>query len=66
MLTYRSIGWQFDREGKCIHIPYTDKVPEVAKTRSWPTAEKNDVHVVAAITLTCRRESICILMLWED
>jgi cholesterol 7-dehydrogenase len=35
-------GWQFNNDGKCTHIPYTDKVPEIAKTRSWPTVEKND------------------------
>jgi cholesterol 7-dehydrogenase len=35
-------GWQFNNDGKCVHIPYTDKVPEIAKTRSWPAVEKND------------------------
>jgi len=39
-------GWQFQEDGKCAHIPYTDKVPEVAKTRSWPVAELNgSIHI---------------------
>lgn len=34
-------GWQFKDDGKCVFIPYLDKVPEVAKTRSWPIHELN-------------------------
>jgi len=34
-------GWQFQEDGKCAHIPYTDRVPEVAKTRAWPVSEIN-------------------------
>ncbi|KAJ3316535.1 hypothetical protein HDU76_001723 [Blyttiomyces sp. JEL0837] len=32
-------GWQFDKSGKCTHIPYADNVPDVAKTKMWPTRE---------------------------
>jgi len=39
-------GWQFQEDGKCTHIPYTDRVPEVAKTKSWPVAELNgSIHI---------------------
>jgi len=39
-------GWQFEEDGKCSHIPYTDKVPEVAKTRAWPVEELNgSIHI---------------------
>lgn len=31
--------WEFDKDGVCQHIPYCDKVPEAAKTRSWPVVE---------------------------
>jgi cholesterol 7-dehydrogenase len=33
-------AWQFNREGKCTHIPYTDKdVPANAATRAWTVKE---------------------------
>jgi len=39
-------GWRFQEDGKCSHIPYTEKIPEVAKTRSWPVAELNGgIHI---------------------
>lgn len=31
--------WQFNGDGKVTHIPYADKIPEVAKTQAWPTRE---------------------------
>lgn len=34
-------GWQFDGQGQCTHIPYTDKVPGFIKTRSWHCLETN-------------------------
>ena len=35
-------GWQFDgADGKCVNIPYAKKVPDFAKTRSWPCLERN-------------------------
>ncbi|TMS08806.1 Cholesterol 7-desaturase [Larimichthys crocea] len=35
-------GWQFrGDDGKCVKIPYAEKVPEFAKVRSWPTCEVN-------------------------
>ena len=40
-------GWTFRGEdGKCEKIPYSEKVPEFAKTKSWPTLEKyNGIYV---------------------
>ncbi|XP_076139444.1 cholesterol 7-desaturase nvd [Alosa pseudoharengus] len=35
-------GWQFRGEdGKCVRIPYAEKVPEFAKVRCWPSCEIN-------------------------
>ncbi|KAM9323306.1 cholesterol 7-desaturase nvd-like [Pholidichthys leucotaenia] len=35
-------GWEFrGNDGKCVKIPYAEKVPEVAKVRSWPSCEVN-------------------------
>ncbi|RXN08595.1 cholesterol 7-desaturase-like protein [Labeo rohita] len=35
-------GWQFrGADGKCVKIPYADKVPEFAKVRCWPSCEIN-------------------------
>lgn len=32
-------GWQFDKNGTCVEIPYAKKVPSIAKTRAWPVFE---------------------------
>ncbi|XP_042365709.1 cholesterol 7-desaturase nvd isoform X2 [Plectropomus leopardus] len=35
-------GWQFrGSDGKCVRIPYAEKVPEFAKVRCWPSCEVN-------------------------
>ncbi|KAM8828909.1 cholesterol 7-desaturase nvd isoform 2-T2 [Spinachia spinachia] len=35
-------GWQFrGNDGKCMRIPYAEKVPEFAKVRCWPSCEVN-------------------------
>lgn len=35
-------GWQFQgSDGKCVKVPYSEKVPEFAKVRSWPSCEVN-------------------------
>lgn len=35
-------GWRFrGDDGKCVHIPYSDKIPEVARLKSWPIHEAN-------------------------
>lgn len=35
-------GWTFRGEdGKCIDIPYTKKIPDIAKTKQWPCFEAN-------------------------
>ena len=34
-------GWQFNKEGECVHIPYTNKdIPCVARTNAWIFREK--------------------------
>ena len=36
-------GWTFDPAGRCVDIPYADKIPEKAvhALRGWPVVEKN-------------------------
>jgi len=35
-------AWQYDGgSGKCTHIPYSERIPEAAKVRSWDVQEKN-------------------------
>ncbi|MFK8049108.1 MAG: Rieske 2Fe-2S domain-containing protein [Halioglobus sp.] len=34
-------GWRFGKDGKCEEIPYCDDIPERARIRIWPSAEKN-------------------------
>lgn len=34
-------GWTFNGTGKCVSIPYAEKVPEGAKTKAWPCLEIN-------------------------
>ncbi|ALG83677.1 Rieske 2Fe-2S domain-containing protein [Gordonia phthalatica] len=33
--------WRWGGNGRCTGIPYARRVPPVAKTRSWPTLERN-------------------------
>ncbi|MBD1319621.1 Rieske 2Fe-2S domain-containing protein [Gordonia hankookensis] len=33
--------WRWGGNGRCTDIPYAKRVPPVAKTRSWPTLERN-------------------------
>ena len=40
-------GWEFRGEdGKCMNIPYSEKIPEVARTRAWPCLEKNGTIMI--------------------
>ena len=32
-------AWEFKTNGKCTHIPYADKVPQAAATKSWTVKE---------------------------
>ncbi|XP_022093061.1 cholesterol 7-desaturase-like [Acanthaster planci] len=35
-------GWTFrGDDGKCVKVPYAEKVPDFAKIRSWPCLERN-------------------------
>jgi len=35
--------WQFAGDGRCVKIPYCDKIPKKAVTRAWPTCERDGV-----------------------
>eukprot|EP01089_Gocevia_fonbrunei_P000403 TRINITY_DN10425_c0_g1_i1.p1 TRINITY_DN10425_c0_g1~~TRINITY_DN10425_c0_g1_i1.p1 ORF type:complete len:461 (+),score=75.62 TRINITY_DN10425_c0_g1_i1:419-1801(+) len=39
-------GWKFDGKGKCVEIPYAEKIPTFAKTKSWNVCEKNGMIYV--------------------
>ena len=32
-------AWEFSTNGKCAHIPYSDKIPQQAATKSWLVKE---------------------------
>jgi hypothetical protein len=34
-------GWQWDADGSCAAIPYCQRIPPAARTRSWPVIERN-------------------------
>ena len=34
-------AWHWNREGRCIDIPYAKKIPSKAQIRSWQTCERN-------------------------
>lgn len=35
-------GWLYRGEdGKCVEVPYSEKIPDFAKTKAWPCVEKN-------------------------
>jgi len=34
-------GWRFDGSGRCVQVPYADKVPARAAVKSWPVCERN-------------------------
>jgi nitrite reductase/ring-hydroxylating ferredoxin subunit len=38
--------WRFDGEGKCVEIPYANKIPPLAKLTGWPVCEKNGLIMV--------------------
>jgi nitrite reductase/ring-hydroxylating ferredoxin subunit len=40
-------GWQYDGEtGRCVTIPYCDRVPERARVRAWDASERNGMVFV--------------------
>ena len=40
-------AWQYDGEtGKCVEIPYCDRIPKKAKVRAWETMERNGMIFV--------------------
>lgn len=34
-------GWRWGGDGKCADIPYAKRIPPRARTKSWPTLERN-------------------------
>jgi nitrite reductase/ring-hydroxylating ferredoxin subunit/putative sterol carrier protein len=34
-------GWRFDGEGRCVEVPYSDRVPPKAKIDAWPVLEQD-------------------------
>ncbi|MBV6622510.1 MAG: Rieske 2Fe-2S domain-containing protein [Rivularia sp. (in: Bacteria)] len=39
-------GWCFNRQGQCVQIPYSNKVPPKAKIQSFPVCEVNGLIMV--------------------
>jgi phenylpropionate dioxygenase-like ring-hydroxylating dioxygenase large terminal subunit len=38
--------WEFDGEGRCVHIPYAKRTPANARLHSWPVVERNGLVLV--------------------
>src|SRR6185436_9457430 len=36
-------NWQFAGDGRCVKIPYCDRIPKKAALRAWPTHERDGV-----------------------
>lgn len=36
-------SWRFDGEGRCVEVPYSDKIPPRGNTRGWPICEVNEL-----------------------
>lgn len=36
-------AWRFDREGRCVEVPYARAIPPRARVRTYPVEEKNGV-----------------------
>jgi phenylpropionate dioxygenase-like ring-hydroxylating dioxygenase large terminal subunit len=39
-------AWRFDGQGRCVEIPYAQKIPALAKTRAWHVSEVNGLIMV--------------------
>lgn len=39
-------NWQFAGDGRCVKIPYCEKIPKKAATRAWPVCERDEVVYV--------------------
>jgi nitrite reductase/ring-hydroxylating ferredoxin subunit/putative sterol carrier protein len=39
-------GWKFDGQGKCVDIPYADRIPPKATIAAWPVLEQDEVIFV--------------------
>lgn len=38
--------WKFDGSGKCVEIPYANRIPSKARVRAWPSQEVNGAILV--------------------
>lgn len=38
--------WRWSASGSCVGIPYSRRVPRIARTQSWPTLERNGILYV--------------------
>ena len=38
--------WRWGGDGKCVGVPYSRRVPRLARTQSWPTLERNGLLFV--------------------
>src|SRR5262245_8655457 len=39
-------AWRFDGCGRCVDVPYADKIPPKAQLRPWPVCEVNGLVMV--------------------
>ena len=39
-------GWRFDGDGRCVEVPYADRIPPKASIDAWPTLEQDGLVFV--------------------
>jgi len=39
-------AWRFDGAGRCVEVPYAQRIPPLAKLRAWDVCEKNGLILV--------------------
>jgi 3-ketosteroid 9alpha-monooxygenase subunit A len=39
-------AWEYDESGRCVHIPYAEKIPKGASVNAWPTEERSGLILV--------------------
>jgi 3-ketosteroid 9alpha-monooxygenase subunit A len=39
-------AWEYDETGRCVHIPYAERIPKGAAVKTWPTEERSGLILV--------------------
>ena len=66
--------WGWGKDGRCLDIPYSKKIPKEAKIRSWPVMEQNKLLFIwndpegdaPDQNITIPKEAACFSDNWSD